>query len=357
MRSICPICGYKNSRQKNCPICNSDLVFSSYTKVIYQGKKYKVGIWEDKVIKNFNIGNNKERFNFAYIKALYLQNVFRSTFLGLILPAIVFLAFSLIISTMAGIQEYRGNFAFLLNVSFPQEILVFFAVLFFIFALVFTYKIIIKKEKCIYLYIRGHYAYRLLKNEDYKQKIAFFDRQIADSFIFFKPIETKRLIIREFREDDAKDYYEFARTENVFKYMPINKLTSLEEAEKVVRENIKSYYQKGAYRLAIVLKDVHKVIGYIGLSKYDLSVYTCQVVYAIGEEYWHNGYVSEALASFITYLKGQNKKLIIAGHVKENIASGKVLLKNGFIRDPSRDCEMIIHGSIRQIINYVIDER
>ena len=106
--------------------------------------------------------------------------------------------------------------------------------------------------------------------------------------------------------------------------------------------------------MAICLKDSDSLIGYIGLSTYDLTIKTCQVVYAIEEAYWHQGYVSEALNAFILYLIDVEKKEIIyAGHVKENENSGKVLLKCGFERCESRDSNLVIHNEVKKIIGYI----
>jgi ribosomal-protein-alanine N-acetyltransferase len=176
-------------------------------------------------------------------------------------------------------------------------------------------------------------------------------------YISFKQLETNRLIIREFNISDASDYFSFASNEKVLKYLSSNALKSLDEAHTLIIKTRLEYMQGLIFKLAIVLKESNKVIGYIGLSKYDLSIYTCQIVYAIHEDYWSKGYVSEAVKEFVAYLKAVGKTLIIAGHVKENEASGKVLLKNGFKRDPSRDTQMIINNELKSIINYSIDER
>ena len=71
-------------------------------------------------------------------------------------------------------------------------------------------------------------------------------------------IETDRLILRPFREEDAADVFEYlkAPTVNCFAYM---KLTSPEEARKAVMERA----EDAEYTFAIALKDTGKVIGEI----------------------------------------------------------------------------------------------
>ncbi len=184
-----------------------------------------------------------------------------------------------------------------------------------------------------------------------------FDKNINDSYIYFKPIITERLIIRELKLEDCYDYFEFSKNGKVFTYMNSSALVDINEARQKILNAIKEYELGLIFRLGIALKESNKIIGFIGLSKYDLSIYSCQIIYAVGEDYWNKGYVSESVSHFVNYLKSIGKTLIIAGHVEDNINSGKVLLKNGFKRDPRRDTQMIIHGQLKNIINYSIDER
>ena len=71
-------------------------------------------------------------------------------------------------------------------------------------------------------------------------------------------IETTRLILRPFREEDAADVFEYLEkpTVNCFACM---KLNSLEEAQAAVKEKM----AHSEYCFAIVLKDTGKVIGEI----------------------------------------------------------------------------------------------
>ena len=75
-------------------------------------------------------------------------------------------------------------------------------------------------------------------------------------------IETDRLILRPFREEDAADAFEYlkAPTVNCFACM---KLTSPEEARKAVMERA----EDAEYTFAIALKDTGKVIGEIDRSQ------------------------------------------------------------------------------------------
>lgn len=174
--------------------------------------------------------------------------------------------------------------------------------------------------------------------------------------IFFKSIETKRLIIREFLKKDYNDLYDILENYNVCKYLIYEPLKEKKEAKLFVRGIIDMYYLKTYYKLAIFLKSEKKVIGYVGLSKQDLSNTKCQIIYAINEKYWHQGYASEALDVFIEYLiKDENKTEIIAKHIERNVNSGLVMKKCGLQRDENLDSEMIIHGQKEKLIAYKLE--
>ena len=71
-------------------------------------------------------------------------------------------------------------------------------------------------------------------------------------------IETERLILRPFREEDAADLYEYLKEPMVHCFAYI-KLDSVEEAKHAALERAK----EKEYYFAIVLKESGKVIGEI----------------------------------------------------------------------------------------------
>lgn len=325
----------------------------SFNRYQYQNKIYSERQWfsllsdfsvfdEEKVTLRHHMPN----LDLAYIKQTYLDNIRKSTFLGLILPCVVFLALSLLIIPLEVWIEKRSNIYGKENIIIFT---IFLSFLFFIFGIILLIKLI-KGEKLVFT----RKQYHVLSQEDVIQKLKIFN---LHDYHYFKPLSTERLIIREFKAKDNIDYYHFASSEKVCQYLSSEAIKSIVSANNIIA-TLQAEYQAGQiFKLALEIRAINKVIGYIGLSRFDLSEESCQIVYAIHEDYWYQGYVSEALKAFIKYLKAQGKKLIIAGHVEENVASGKVLLKNGFVRDVSRDTQMIIHGELKNIISYSIDER
>ena len=149
--------------------------------------------------------------------------------------------------------------------------------------------------------------------------------------------------------------YEFLKNDSFVRYLNMKKAISEDEASKFIFENMDFYEKNLFYKLAIELKSENKVIGFIGLSKNDLSESTCQVIYGINEPYWGQGIVLEALNIYMNYLNSIGMKYIFAGHIKENVNSGKVMLKYGFKRYPKKDYNMIIKGENKEILTYIYE--
>ena len=75
--------------------------------------------------------------------------------------------------------------------------------------------------------------------------------------------------------------------------------------------------------------------------------------YWLAEPYWNQGYTSEAAAALLQYgfnTLGLHK--ILATHLVENPASGKVMIKNGMIKEGELKDHAKKNGVYRSLIQY-----
>lgn len=293
----------------------------------------------------------------SQIYEIYSRNVKKHTFLAIILPSITFFVLSLISFWVYAISQWAPNIAFYKMNENTQIFTLFLSGLYLFLSAGCAYKWLIRKDVCIMTKTRNQSGYHHISHQKINHIMEIFHMHCKKEHIFFAPIENERIMIREFKAFDALDYYEMASNQNVCRYLSFDVIKSIDEAKKIINQAQINYENKEIFKLAIEDKSLKTVIGYIGLSRYDLTQTSCQIVYAISERFWHQGYASEAVLLFLTYLKSQGKTLILAGHVAENDHSGKVLLKTGFVRDDTRDHQMMIHGEEKKIHMYVIDER
>ena len=104
-------------------------------------------------------------------------------------------------------------------------------------------------------------------------------------------LETGRLILRKFAENDIEALFLILKDEEVNRFLPWFPLKNIEEARKLYEERYAAKYeQPQAYAYAICLKDYNFPIGYIKVDMEEPHDFS----YGLRKEYWHRGIVSEA---------------------------------------------------------------
>ena len=145
-----------------------------------------------------------------------------------------------------------------------------------------------------------------------------------------KDIETERLILRDASVDDAEDMFEYAKLEEVTKYLSWKPHVSVKDSEKILDMLSKEAKEKDSYALkAIVLKENDKMIGTIDARIFGEGLKDAEFGYCLNPKYWNKGYMSEALKAFIEALhKEHGVENIFGSFERENIASKRVMQKN-----------------------------
>ncbi|WP_250228310.1 GNAT family N-acetyltransferase [Anaeropeptidivorans aminofermentans] len=139
-------------------------------------------------------------------------------------------------------------------------------------------------------------------------------------------IETKRLILRKFTEDDIPNLLEIMSDKEVNTFLPWFPLENLSEAKDFLEKNYLSYYEKAsAYRYAICLKESNRPIGYVNLSGGESNDFG----YGLRKEFWHKGIVTEAAKTVIEKIKNAGYLYITATHDVNNPRSGEVMKRLG----------------------------
>lgn len=135
-------------------------------------------------------------------------------------------------------------------------------------------------------------------------------------------LETERLILRKFTENDIEALYLILKDEEVNRFLPWFPLKNMEEARKFYEERYAAEYElPQAYAYAICLKDDNFPVGYVKVDMeepYDFG-------YGLRKEYWHRGIVSEAGKAVVELVKKDGLPYITATHDKNNPRSGMVM--------------------------------
>src|SRR5690554_1308512 len=144
-----------------------------------------------------------------------------------------------------------------------------------------------------------------------------------------KTIKTERLILRKPKLKDAKDIFEYSKTEFVGPIAGWLPHKDINETKSIIKQFIKS---EDVW--IIELKNEKKAIGTISLttkSYLDLINDIYELGYAINHNYWRQGLASEATKAMIDYaFKDLRLKKLICAHDESNLASKKIILNNKF---------------------------
>jgi len=114
-------------------------------------------------------------------------------------------------------------------------------------------------------------------------------------------IETERLIIRKMKRSDADDMFEYAKREDVTKYLLWAPHDNVAYTKSYLKQ-VNDLYKKGEfYDFGVELKSEKKFIGTCGFADLDMPNFCGEIGYVINPEYKGNGYASEAARAVIRY--------------------------------------------------------
>lgn len=144
--------------------------------------------------------------------------------------------------------------------------------------------------------------------------------------------ETQRLFIGQYRLSDVENYFRLKSCAKVWEYSTFIPYREAKQAEDELRQIIdaKSYDWLGF--LPIYEKETSKYIGEAGIIDCNWNANRCEIGYNLLPEYWGKGYATEVTSFFVkNAFEVQKFERIEALVIQENIASCRVLEKNGFI--------------------------
>ena len=143
-------------------------------------------------------------------------------------------------------------------------------------------------------------------------------------------LETDRLFLREYVEDDAEAFFQLNSDPEVLRFVPDKGLLNVEQARQILVDHpIADYRKYGFGRGACILKKTGEQIGFAGL-KYLEEFGEVDLAFRLMRAYWGMGLATEAaLASVRFGFADLGLKRIIGLVMPENKASVRVLEKAG----------------------------
>lgn len=150
-------------------------------------------------------------------------------------------------------------------------------------------------------------------------------------FAEWKPLETERLLLRKLQLGDVYEYYErLFGDADVSRYMLFDPHQTIMESLESVQRKLKRYEEENFYCWAVELKEEAGLMGLVELLRFDEDANSCSFVYMLGCNYWNQGYGTEALQAVFQFAFDELEiQRIVADHMTENVASGRVMEKVG----------------------------
>lgn len=139
-------------------------------------------------------------------------------------------------------------------------------------------------------------------------------------------LETERLILRKFTENDIEAIYQIYSDEEVNRFLPWFPLRRFEEARLFFEERYASKYtQPQAYAYAVCLKKDNIPIGYLNVDMEEHHDFG----YGLQTEFWNQGIITEAGKAVVAQVKKDGLPYITATHDRNNPRSGSVMKNIG----------------------------
>jgi ribosomal-protein-alanine N-acetyltransferase len=148
------------------------------------------------------------------------------------------------------------------------------------------------------------------------------------------PIETDRLIIRHFTENDIEDDYRAASEPDMYKYMPIEGVTreSISELLHEIIENSRNFDPNNPKMLsfAVEIKNSREFIGWAAIGPGHIEAHEIMIGAGIAKKHRNKGYGAEACRAVMKFGFDILKTPEIVAFVKpENNPSIRMIEKLG----------------------------
>lgn len=152
-------------------------------------------------------------------------------------------------------------------------------------------------------------------------------------------IETDRLILRTWREENLLPFSRLNADSRVMEYFPS---TLTFDQTKSFLEMLKTRQEEDGFSfLAAELKSTGEFIGMIGLNRprYQTPFTPCvEIGWRIAFEHWNNGYATEGATACLAYgFENLNLDEIVSFTASTNLKSQRIMEKIGMQRNPTGD--------------------
>ena len=169
-------------------------------------------------------------------------------------------------------------------------------------------------------------------------------------------LETDRLILREWKECDLNDFFEYASVDGVGQMAGWQPHKNIEESKFVL-----DMFIREGKTFAVVLKENNKAIGSVGIEKLSTEIDGYENLtgrelgYVLNKDYWGQGLMPEAVKVVIDYcFETAGCDYLLCSCSPQNIQSARVIEKCGF-RFVVEKVRKLTDGTTRAARYHILD--
>lgn len=174
-------------------------------------------------------------------------------------------------------------------------------------------------------------------------------------FLPFPNLESERLVLRQITPNDVNEIFALRSNPETMKYIPRPLVTTIDQAMEHIKMIQDKIVSSEGLNWAITEKGNPKMIGIIGHYRIRWEHFRSEIGYMLLPEYQGKGIITEAIQLMIRFgfddMKMHSLEAIID---PANLASAKVLEKNGFIKEAHLKENEFYEGKFLDTVIYSI---
>lgn len=161
-------------------------------------------------------------------------------------------------------------------------------------------------------------------------------------------LETERLYLRELQDIDVEGMFKLDSNPAVHQYLGKSPISTMEEAQEVIKYIRQQYIDHAVGRLAVIEKESEAFLGWAGFKLIQELTNGHQDYYDLGyrfiQDAWGKGYATEISKALVDYGFNEMKlSEMFAITDAQNLGSQNVLQKCGFVKKELFDYEREPH--------------
>lgn len=170
------------------------------------------------------------------------------------------------------------------------------------------------------------------------------------------PLETERLLLRDFRLEDEAEICEYARDPGVVRFANWGPSDlSIVQANLQRRLEDQKSWPRDSVEVAVELRSEARLIGGMRITVLDPSNRTADFGYTFNRRYWNNGYATEAARALLSLaFSNLNLHRVWASCDVRNHASYRVMQKLGMRREGLFKQDVLQKGEWRDSYLYAV---